>query len=238
MKEMFSADPVSLLLYHQIGYYPKASTNLDCFCQKERFYSQMAYLQKSPYEVIGLKKAFGSLYVKSSLRNPSVVLTFDDGDTSFYDLVLPILQEFSFPSVLFAVSGLLGQKAKWIRSANARVPLMSADQLRELHALGVDIGSHSITHPRLTDLNGEQIFNEVYGSKHSLESIIGNEVVSFAYPHGDYNSVVIAAVKKSGYKCAVNCVAKIANKAVSPFEIPRKYVTYHDDLGTFISKLP
>ncbi|VAW74535.1 hypothetical protein MNBD_GAMMA12-223 [hydrothermal vent metagenome] len=236
VKRTLSSASVSLLLYHQIGDDPKATTNLDCFCRRENFYSQMAYLKKSAYEVIGLKDAVGSLFVKSKLRNPSVVLTFDDGDTSFFDLALPILQEFEFPSILFCVSGLLGQAAEWIK-ASARVPIMTAGQLREIHALGVDIGSHSINHPRLTQLNEQQVLHEVYESKKSLENIIDSEIVSFAYPHGDYNPMVIDAVKKSGYHCAVSCLAQVANRAPSPFEIPRKYITYHDDLGSFISKL-
>lgn len=237
MKKTSSAQPISILLYHQIGHNSEARTSLDCFCRADQFYAHMAYLKESPYAVIGLRDAYEALFVDDKLRNPSIVLTFDDGDTGFYDLVFPILQEFEFPSVLFSVSGLLGQKTEWVKPANVRVPIMTAEQLRELHALGLEVGSHSINHPRLTQLTREQIFRQVYDSKRLLEDIVDGEISSFAYPHGDYNPMVIDAVRNSGYECAVTCLAEAANMAPNPFEIPRKYITYHDDLEKFILKL-
>lgn len=237
MKILPATHPVSILLYHQVGYKPKAKTNLDCFCRADYFYSQMAYLKESPFDVIGLKDAYQSLFVKDKLCRPSIILTFDDGDTSFYDFIFPILQEFEFPSVLFSVSGLLGQQTKWFKFASSRIPVITPEQLRELHVLGVEIGSHSVNHPRLTQLSEEQIFRQVYDSKKYLEEIIADEITSFSYPHGDYNPMVIDAVKKSGYMCAVTCFAKSANFAPNPFEIPRKYITYNDNLERFVFKL-
>jgi peptidoglycan/xylan/chitin deacetylase (PgdA/CDA1 family) len=229
--------PISILLYHQIGRHPKLGTNLSCFCDVDRFYSQMAYLKKSFYNVIGLKELYESLLGNQTPYRPSVVLTFDDADISFYDLVMPILQEFKFPSVLFAVSGVLGLKAKWIKRTSAKVSIMTAKQIRELNSLGVEVGSHSIEHFRLTHLNREQMINEIYDSKKSLEDVLDDEVYSFAYPHGDYDPRVIDIVKDSGYKCAVTCKPENIGVAPNLYELPRKYITYHDDLEQFVLKL-
>jgi len=237
MDILSTVQPITILLYHQVGHNPKSKTNLDCFCRADYFYSQMAYLKESPFTVISLKDAYQYLFVKDNLSRPAIVLTFDDGDASFYDAVFPVLQEFMFPSVLFPVSGLLGQKTEWFKHACSRMPIIAPEQLRELHAFGVEIGSHSVDHPRLTQLNDRQIFRQIYDSKNWLEEIISDEVMAFAYPHGDYNRKVVDAVKKSGYLCAVTCLAKAANHAPNPFEIPRKYITYNDDLGRFVCKL-
>lgn len=237
METKVPLSPISLLLYHQIGRHPKPGTNLSCFCDVDIFYSQMVYLKKSSYNVISLKELYESLLGNQPPWKPSIVLTFDDADISFYDLVMPILQEFKFPSVLFAVSGVLGLKAKWIKHTSAKVSIMTAEQLREVYSLGVEIGSHSINHFRLTHLNREQILHEVSDSKRSLEDFLDNEVYSFAYPHGDYDPMVIDMLKDSGYKCALTC--RPGNIGVTPnfYELPRKYITYQDDLEQFVLKL-
>jgi peptidoglycan/xylan/chitin deacetylase (PgdA/CDA1 family) len=238
MTPAISPSSITLLLYHQIGHRPKPGTNLHCFCTVDRFYSHMAYLRESCYDVISLREAYNSLFLTDAGGKPSIVLTFDDGDASYYDLVVPILKTFEFPSVVFVVSGLLGQRAEWIRLASARGHIMTAAQLRELHASGIEIGSHTVGHPRLTQLSREQLHHEIYDSKRSLEDTLNGEVYSFAYPHGDYSPMVMDMVREAGYECAVTCQGQDARQVLNPYEIPRRYITYQDELSRFVSKLP
>jgi len=237
METKMLSSPISLLLYHQIGRHPRPGTNLSCFCDVDRFYSQMAYLKKSFYNVIGLREMYETLLGNQTLYKPSIVLTFDDADISFYDLVMPILQELKFPSVLFAVPGVLGLKTKWIKHSSANVSIMTEKQIRELNSLGVEIGSHSVEHFRLTHLDRNQMVHEIYDSKKYLEDILDGEVYSFAYPHGDYDPVVIDIVKNSGYKCALTCQPGSIVSAPNLHELPRKNITYHDEVDQFVLKL-
>ncbi len=228
---------ISILLYHQIGETVYSHSNLDCFCLLERFYEQMRYLKNNNYRVVGLNEALTSLDGHNTLDEPAVVLTFDDGDISFLEFALPILQDFKFPSVVFAVSGLLGQQTQWVKEPKNRMPIMSVAQLQSLAKSFVEIGSHSVTHPRLNQLSEKEIWQELHDSKSYLEDIIGDEVGAFAYPHGSYNETVLHTVRDVGYQCAVTCKSDQAHNAPCIFEIPRKYITYQDNTETFSKKI-
>jgi peptidoglycan/xylan/chitin deacetylase (PgdA/CDA1 family) len=81
--------------------------------------------------------------------------------------------------------------------------LMSWQQIRELGAQGHEIGSHSLTHPLLTDLDAEQLEREVVRSRSQLADAAGCEVASFCYPNGSYDTRALQAVQAAGYDCAV-----------------------------------
>ncbi len=234
-----SVRALSILLYHQVGHEPKSGTNLSCFCRVDRFLQQMRYLKESGYSVISLSRAYESLYGNNPiLPESSVVLTFDDGDISFPEAVVQVLREFEYPATVFAVPGLLGQQTNWMKVKAARVPVMSPSQLREVHALGVEIGSHSLSHRCLSRLSHSEMVNEVRDSKDRLETMLESEIHAFAYPHGDHNAIIVESVRKAGYRCAVTCEFADAGSAVCAHAIPRKYITFDDDLVQFKSKLP
>jgi len=79
------------------------------------------------------------------------VLTFDDGYQSFYEHALPVLERYGFPATVFAVADRLGGTAEWLEAPAPRPPLMDAPTLRELRPSRRGGGSHSRTHPRLSD---------------------------------------------------------------------------------------
>ncbi|MEY4544313.1 MAG: hypothetical protein RL685_508 [Pseudomonadota bacterium] len=81
--------------------------------------------------------------------------------------------------------------------------LMSWQQIRELAAQGHEIGSHSLTHPLLPDLETAEIEQEVAVSRARLAQLAGCEVPSFCYPNGSYDQRSLEAVQRAGYACAV-----------------------------------
>lgn len=74
------------------------------------------------------------------------------------------------------------------------------DLIKSLNEMGIEIGSHTITHTLLTRTTIQQIKWELSESKKVLEDIIRKEVKSFSYPGGYYNQVIKRYVKKAGYK--------------------------------------
>ena len=80
---------------------------------------------------------------------------------------------------------------------------MSWSQIRELDAAGVEIGSHSLSHPRLTGLDDKALQTELTDSRLALEDKLGKPVTSFAYPYGEFDRRVIESVIDSGYRCAL-----------------------------------
>ena len=79
---------------------------------------------------------------------------------------------------------------------------MTWDMLREMRAAGMTIGSHSRTHPFLTNENEERMASEIAGSRRELEERLGPGIDCFAYPDGRFNASVINAVANAGYRYA------------------------------------
>jgi peptidoglycan/xylan/chitin deacetylase (PgdA/CDA1 family) len=83
---------------------------------------------------------------------------------------------------------------------------VSWDALREMSRAGIEIGAHTLTHPRLTRLADEELAAEISGSKQRIEAEIRRPVTSFCYPNGapaDYDDRVADAVRRAGFDCAV-----------------------------------
>lgn len=237
MFKINNTNKINILLYHQIGDKPNKQTNLDCFCKTKQFYLQMEFLMGCNYKVISLSKAMDLIFNKRFIDEKYIVLTFDDGCEKFYDTTFPILQEFNFPSAIYPVASYLGKYASWSAKNNPELKILSKNMVIELSKLGVEIGSHTLDHLKLTQINKADAFKQVKESKEILEQLISKRVTSFAYPHGDYNYETIEIVKELGFSNALTCIANCAEKAQSPFEIPRKYITYFDDVEKFKQKI-
>lgn len=77
------------------------------------------------------------------------------------------------------------------------------DQAREMDVNGVQIGSHTSTHPILPRVSGERLRAELIDSRARLELMLNRKVDLFCYPNGDYDERVSSAVAAAGYRCAV-----------------------------------
>jgi peptidoglycan/xylan/chitin deacetylase (PgdA/CDA1 family) len=103
--------------------------------------------------------------------------------------------------------------------------LMSWQQIRELGAQGHEIGSHSLTHPLLPDLDAAQLEREVVQSRSELARAAGCDVASFCYPNGSYDARALAAVRAAGYTCAVTTRWGL-NRGGSELELQRCDMDY------------
>lgn len=127
-----------------------------------------------------------------------VALTFDDGtaDTQ-YNNIKSIISKYRIPVTLFPTADLTGQGVRNTYEEPAIVEPEQQYKLKELYNTGlVEIGSHSVNHPHLPDLSTEEIEYELSKAKEILESIINDKVISFAYPFGEYNAMVLGIIKK------------------------------------------
>lgn len=80
---------------------------------------------------------------------------------------------------------------------------VSWDQAREMESAGIEIGSHTVTHPILTNVSENVLRAEVRESKARLERELGHTTTLFCYPNGDYDAGVRRVVEEAGYRCAV-----------------------------------
>jgi peptidoglycan/xylan/chitin deacetylase (PgdA/CDA1 family) len=110
-------------------------------------------------------------------------------------------------------------------AANLRDLMMTREQVRELHALGMTIGAHTVTHPILARIPDDAAREEIAGSKRALERELGAPVTVFAYPNGkpggDYGAGHVAMVREAGFEAACSTAWGVASRASDPFQIPR-----------------
>lgn len=98
-------------------------------------------------------------------------------------------------------------------------------QIREMSDEGIEIGSHTITHPFLTKLTRDEIIYELAESKKIIEDKTGTQVKSIAYPNGDYNQTVIYCAKECGYEVGISYEHNFIDiNKYQPFSLPRIHV--------------
>ncbi len=193
-----------ILLYHHVGVCHEPLGHKRLWISRERFEEQMNYLSRSGYRCLSLRDAAARLSEGTKLSSRTVVLTFDDAYDNFYQEAFPILSRFNLPATVFVVAQEVGGVNRW--DEGPEVLLMGWREIRELSHRGVEIGSHSMSHPRLTRLSLEAARDEIAKSRLQLEDRLGTAINSFAYPYGDYSSELEKVVHESGYSAACSIV--------------------------------
>lgn len=174
------------------------------------FRRQMTYLRDQGAHWMTVAE-LGAALERGEIAPRAVCVTFDDAARSTRD---PI-------EWLISIGGRCTQFAvlEWL-SAKGR-DCLSWDQIRELSALGVEIGSHTLDHPDLRKLPAEKLRTELERSRARLGAELEREIVSFAYPYGLFNSAVVQAAKAAGYRWACTTQHVHASPDFGPFLIPR-----------------
>ena len=128
-------------------------------------------------------------------------LTVDDGYEDFLSDALPTLERLGFCATVFVVAGKLGKENDWEHrgAPRPRSRLLGAEGVREVSERGMEVGSHSMTHPRLSRLDPETLVHEVRASRRALSEVVGTPVEGFCYPYGDLNGRAVQAARRAGY---------------------------------------
>lgn len=161
------------------------------------------------------------------------VITFDDALGSVLELAAPIMERLGFPGTVYAATGYVGGAATWEgydrwagTEHDRELRCMSWDDLRGLAARGWEIGSHTVSHPRLSGLDEAAIATELTESKRVCEERIESRCEAFAYPYSDYDGRAVRAAAAAGYRSAVS----VPRRPVPPLplEWPRVVVSRED----------
>jgi peptidoglycan/xylan/chitin deacetylase (PgdA/CDA1 family) len=158
--------------------------------------------------VVPLSAVADRLAVGSAAPRGLDVLTFDDGFADFAEIAVPILRKYELPATMYIVSGSLteaGVPTNWVTGvapADAP-PLLSADQIRELHAEGFSFGSHTMAHQDMPTLSEAECVADFKQSRELLSDLLGEPVTSLAYPFGRHAPHVREAAEKAGYSFAL-----------------------------------
>lgn len=231
--------PISILMYHQVGEFAPMDAHRANYCDRGRFARQMAFLSRTGFHVLDLDTALACLRGERPTPGKAVVLTFDDAYDNFADYALPALARHGYPATVYAISGWLGRRAEWFaKDALRPVPgLMDAGRLREMRASGMTIGSHTANHVKLAEAAPDVKRRELATSKAALEDVIGEEVRHLCYPFGSFDMDAVRAAQESGYVSATTCLRGAATDEDHPLVLPRKAISFGDNLIGYAWKL-
>jgi len=206
-------------MYHNIGVPPLGARMKGLYVLPSMFCFQLWFLKKAGFRVVTISEMLDCRDNNERLAT----LTFDDGYEDFYKNALPLLEQYGYPATVFVVSSLIGRSNLWdtARYGGVSEPLMDLEQLREIRARGIEIGSHSKTHADLTKLDTGSLTEEIEGSKRQLEGLLGPPIDLFCYPFGGYTPQAIEVVRKAGYRAALSTKRGSFRVGDNPFEIRR-----------------
>ena len=152
-------------------------------------------------------------------------VTFDDAYRSV-ESVLPTLRSLGVEVTVFACSELAAdgaplavpEVAPRAVGHEAEILTMDWEALRRAAGLGVEIGSHTRSHPHLTRLSDDELRSELVGSREALEANLQRPCRYLAYPYGEMDERVRRAAREAGYDAAYGLVSRSSH---GRYGIPR-----------------
>ena len=183
-----------ILMYHDAV---KEDKDVYFDVTKKEFEDQMKWIADNGITPISLDQLYAHLTTGAVVPEKSIVITFDDNYQGYYDVALPILEKYKYPSAMFVHTKFVGDK-------KGHHPKMSWDTLKELSKNPlVTIGSHTVSHPDdITTLSPFDQVKELSNSKLELEKQLGKKMDYLAYPDGKHDPVVQNNASQCGYKMA------------------------------------
>ncbi len=177
---------VPVLTYHALS---KERVGNKYVFHRRLFYDHLEFLSANKYNCILVEDYYKSLVDSSfSLPPKTVVITFDDGHDSDFEIALAALRKYHFKANFFVTTDWIGKPG-----------YMKQNQIVELKKQGMSIQSHARTHSFLDEMGTEEIYHELRDSKKILQEIIGEKVSFVSLPGGRYDKNVLDCAKRLNY---------------------------------------
>lgn len=207
----------------------------------QAFERQLDWLRRRGYASGGLAE-LQRLAAGVRLARPTVFLTFDDGFRDNATVALPLAREHGFRPIVFVLPEHLesGAAFTWpeVAADQARDPeLMRSLTWEDVEAMveaGVEIGSHTLSHPHLPALGDAELARELGESKALIEARLGSCPL-LAYPFGEWDGRVALAAREAGYEFAFS-LPQGPQAEFGPHCIPRVNVDNRDSGRRFAFK--
>ena len=232
---------IPILMYHHITNVPTHNIlDFSLTVNPIVFSRQLDYLKQRGYHTITFNQLFDFLYYNGPLPSKPIILTFDDGYDDAYNFAYPILQAHGYSGMFFIITGKVGWKgqATW-------------DQLREMLANGMQMGSHTVQHVnigltwRVSHTVAQQ---ELQQSKQDLQAQLDIVIQQFCYPTGEpfhhekpvVQQAVMALLAQDGYIGATTDPPPvgITQDSQKPFILLRVRVDGRESLQGFYASIP
>ena len=202
---------------------------------ESRFREDLQWLADNGYTAISA----GELAAGNPLPERAVLITFDDGYRSNYDLAFPILVEYRTKAVISIIGHHLDDGDEWF---------LTWDQCREMQDSGfIEFGSHTYTqHPADTCIRrkdgetqlqyGARVFADLQKSIDRMETELGGPVIFLAYPNGRYDSWSDDFIKDR-FKVTVSTDFGTADISGGLYKLPRFNINMDGPPSKFLPAL-
>ncbi len=193
------------IMYHRFNESKYPSTNI----QLDVFKEQLKVIEDEGIKFINPKEFESSL--SQGKKQRKVLLTIDDGLSSFYENAWPILKERKIPFILFVNTREVGA-----------FNYMNWEQIAELYnSENVEIGNHSHSHEYLVDENPDVIKKDISKSIKIFKEKLGKNSEFFSYPFGEYSNEFKKIIKNFGFKYAFGQHSGVIDETKDLWELPR-----------------
>ena len=160
--------------------------------------------------------------MRQSTSEPAFTISFDDGFKSTFELAGKILHRRKLPCTIFVAAELVGLSGEELRRFTEERLLwphvqspMSANDLRESNGLGIEIGSHAVSHKPFSEMSESDAERELHESKAALEQMSGQRVRYFAWPFGTmshFPARFVSLALAVGYEAVYSGVSRRGDK--------------------------
>ncbi len=224
---------VPVLSYHKFS---RSPGDADAMTVTEAaFEAQMKFLAEEGYRAITLDEFYDFLDFKADLPEKSVVITFDDGWRSMYEIAYPVLRRHGFPAALFVSTEMI---------TGSRTTL-SWEMVREMMAGGIAVESHTVDHRNLEKMKeGESVEDyladmerELARSAQIIREKTGRAPRYLAYPYGTTNALTIALAADLGYRGALTVKRGSNPFFIDNYRVNRSMIFGEYDLPRFEKNL-
>lgn len=213
-----------VLMYHFFYDESKGETGNDAnWMEVSDFEEQMKYLSDNNYYFPTWQEVEDFVDGKITLPEKSVVVTIDDGDITFINLAIPIIEKYNVKATSFAVTSWNGD---WLPDMYASSHLDFQSHSHDAHRAGANGKG------RLVNMTYEQALEDVSKSR----DLIGGSTV-FCYPFGHYNDTAISALKDAGYKLAFTTKGGRVYPGANKYLLPRVRMSKGISLESFKAKV-
>ena len=175
---------------------------------------------------------------------PAFAVTFDDAFESLQTRALPVLERLGVPATVYAPTDYVesgdlmrwGKLGRWKGTRHEReLRPLTWDGVRALAAAGWEVGSHTASHPHLTELGPAEAERELQSSRGAIEQALQRSCTSIAYPFGEFDGQVVERAAAAGYATGVTLLDGLLRPLPwrSELEMPRQGVYRNTGHGQF-----
>jgi len=191
---------IPVLMYHNLAEnYSKGTEGANI--TPKLFEEHMQGILERGYTPIFVADYYEYVQGRKELAENPIIITFDDGYLSNYEIAFPILKRLNIPATIFVVTSTVGATPK---SGQVSTPHFTWAQAKEMQQSGIiDIQSHSHTHKNMTQISPAQLQEELRLSRYLIERNVGKNCFVFSYPFGGYNETTSRLARYAGYRMQI-----------------------------------